>query len=78
MQWRIRCVIQPFPAGGFGRCKAPSGIHKLIGFKGLYTFRTKIGVIYIKTLIGIPYVGLHIEVRRFRKKKKLKLTNQLS
>ena len=30
----------------------------LHGLRGLYTFRTKIGVIYIKTLIGIPMYTL--------------------
>ena len=44
--------------------------------RGLYTFRTKIGVIYFKTLIGIPMYTLEYNISE--KSKKLKFANQLA
>ncbi len=36
--------------------------------RGLYTFRTKIGVIYFKTLIGIPMYTLEYDISEKSKK----------
>ena len=35
--------------------------------RGLYTFRTKIGVIYFKTLIGIPMYTLEYDISEKKK-----------